>query len=191
MKARWFRTCGMLMACASLSVFAACGDDSGSDAGLGGAGGAGGTSGASGAAGAAGAAGKAGGGAGAAGAVSCGGKTCTVNATLKLINAAAQACCTTDTKCGQYNTSMKCLPVDAPGPTDPTCPTITVTAVVAGTSMMVPQVGCCTPAGQCGNAFTAVGWGCVVRTDIDMTMGGPLTALACGGGDGGGPDAGL
>src|ERR1700755_1191569 len=45
MKARWFRTCGMLLACASLSVFAACGDDSDSDAGVvGGSGGGSGTS---------------------------------------------------------------------------------------------------------------------------------------------------
>jgi hypothetical protein len=82
---------------------------------------------------------------------------------------------------------MKCLEQNAPGPLDPTCPTITVTVM----GMPFPQQGCCTPSKQCGNAFTAVGWGCQLRTDLDMAMGGPLTALACGTGDGGSADAGL
>jgi hypothetical protein len=186
MKARWFRTCGMLLACASLSVFAACGDDSGTDAGTAGAGGAAGASGASGAAGAAGAAGKAGGGGGGSAALTCGGSACTVNATLKIVNAAAQACCTADMKCGAYNSNMKCLPTNGPGKADTSCPTISVTVM----GMAYPQTGCCTPAGQCGNSFDAVGWGCVTRTDIASDMGGPLTALACGAGDSG-ADAGL
>jgi hypothetical protein len=124
-------------------------------------------------------------------AVSCGGVACTVNSTLKLINPAAAACCTaTDMKCGQYNTAMKCLPNAAPGKADTSCPTLNLKVTVAGMMMDVMQTGCCTPAGQCGNDYSAVGWGCVARTDIDSAMGGPLMSLACGSGDGGG-DAGL
>jgi hypothetical protein len=120
-------------------------------------------------------------------ALTCGGAPCTVNMTLKGLNAAAMACCTVGMKCGQYNTSMKCLEQNAPGPMDPTCPTINVTVPGMGS---FPQLGCCTPAKTCGNAFTAVGWGCQARTDLDMGMGGPLMALPCGGGDSGAPDAG-
>lgn len=193
MKARWFRTCGMLLACASLSVYAACGDDSGTDAGTAGIGGTGGASGASGGAGAAGAAGKAGGG-GSAGtaAVTCGGATCTVNGILKMINTAAAACCATTTppKCGQVNTAMKCLQNAAPGKPDPSCPGVPVMAL----GMSLTQAGCCTPAGQCGADYTTVGWGCVARADIDpsMGMGGPFASIACNpnGADAGG-DAGL
>jgi len=164
----------------------ACGDDSTTDAGTAGTGAAGTSAGTGGASGGGGAAGKAGGGAGAAGATMCGGVACTVNSVLKSINAMAAACCTAGGKCGQYNTSMKCLEKNAVGTPDTSCPTINV--VVMG--QMYPQVGCCTPAKKCGGNFTQVEWGCVAREDTDMGMGGPLPPLACGSGDGGG-DAGL
>jgi hypothetical protein len=56
----------------------------------------------------------------------------------------------------------------------------------------VTQAGCCLPNNMCGNDYTMVGWGCVARPDIDMSMGAatPLMPLACGGGDSG-PDAGM
>src|SRR5262245_27559957 len=86
MKARWFRTCGVLFACATLTLVA-CGDDSTPDAGAagtsaGGSGGAGGSTSGSGGGGA----GKAGGGGGGSMAITCGGSPCTVNGTLKSIN---------------------------------------------------------------------------------------------------------
>jgi hypothetical protein len=181
----------MLLACASLSVFAACGDDSDGDAGTAGGGGAAGVTGGAGGttAGAGGA--KAGTGGGAAGALSCGGTMCMVNPILKMINPAAQACCTSNMKCGQYNTAMKCLEYSTvKPPADPSCPT--VTAVVGG--MNYPNTGCCTADKKCGADYSMVGWGCVERTNIDSAMGNmaPYAALACGanGADGGG-DAGL
>lgn len=196
MKARWFRTCGMLLACASLS-FAACGDDSDSDAGVpGGSGGAGGTTaGTTGGTTAGSGGAKAGSGAAGGGApVVCGGTTCTVNSTLKLINAAAMACCTSDMKCGQANTAGKCLA--SPGVKvvpDTSCPAVPITITVGGAMMSLMQAGCCLPNGQCGNDYAMVGWGCVARPDIgtDMGMGGPFMALACGGSNDGGADAGL
>ena len=186
MKARWFRTCGVLLACATLSTLVACGDDSTTDAGVAGTG-ASGTS-ASGTGGGGGTGGsKAGTGGGGSAALTCGGVACTVNTTLKSINPAAAACCTTDMKCGQYNTSMKCLQQNAPGTPDKSCPDIVVNLM----GMTYPQVGCCTPAKKCGGTFSAVGWGCTAREDVDMAMGGPLMTLACGTAPDGGGDAGL
>jgi hypothetical protein len=104
-----------------------------------------------------------------------------VNATLKTIAPTAMACCTSGMKCGQTNVAGKCLELNAAGPMDASCPTINVTVM----GMMYPQMGCCTPAKTCGNAFTAVGWGCQARTDLGSDMGGPLMALACGAGDSG------
>jgi hypothetical protein len=185
MKARWFRTCGVLLACATMSIVA-CGDDDGDDAGTAGTGGGGaGMTAGTGGGGTGG--GKAGsGGTGGSMAVVCGGQTCMVNATLKLVNPAAQACCTADMKCGAYNTAMKCLLNNAPGKADSSCPTITVK--VMGTDY--PQTGCCTPDNKCGNDFMAVGWGCQARENLDSTMGGPLMPMMCGAGDSG-ADAGL
>jgi hypothetical protein len=85
-------------------------------------------------------------------------------------------------KCGMYNTAMKCLLSDAPGPNDTSCPSITVNGTV------LP--GCCTPTKKCGNNFMVVGWGCQAREDLDMSMGGPLMSMPCGAGDSG-ADAGL
>ncbi len=185
MKARWFKTCGVLLACATLTLVA-CGDDEPSDAGVAGTGVAGTSAGTGGGGGGTGGS-KAGTGGGGSMAVTCGGVACTVNSQLKMLNAAAAACCTATMKCGQYNTSMKCLEKNAPGVPDTSCPTINVTIPNLG---MFPQAGCCTPAKKCGGNFTAVEYGCVAREDVDMGMGGPLTALACGSSDGGG-DAGL
>jgi hypothetical protein len=187
MKARWFRTCGVLLACATLTLVA-CGDDSTTDAGVAGTG-ASGTS-ASGTGGGGGGTGgsKAGTGGGGSAAVMCGGVACTVNSQLKMLNPAAAACCTATTmKCGQYNSSMKCLEKNAPGTPDPSCPTINVTIPNLG---MFPQMGCCTANKKCGGLYSAVEYGCVAREDVDMGMGGPLMSLGCGAGDGGG-DAGL
>lgn len=183
MKARWFRTGGMLLACATLGMLGACGDDAAPPAAAG-SGGAAGIAGASG--GTAGVtAGRGGGGGGMTGGVMCGTATCTVNAVLKMLNPAATACCTPDTKCGQNNASGKCLPNVAPGPKDPTCPMITF--------MTIPVMGCCSAAAKtCGLAYDMTGFGCVPRADVDMSMGGPLPVVACGGSnDGGSPDAGL
>lgn len=181
----------MLLACASLSVFAACGDDSSSDAGVGGSGGAGGTTaGAGGATSGAGGAKAGTGGGGGSAAVTCGGVACTVNGTLKTINAAAMACCTTGMKCGQVNTAGKCLEKNAKGTPDTSCPSIQVSAL----GMMLTQAGCCTASNTCGADYSGVEWGCVARADIDTAMGigGPFMALACGGGgDSGAADAGL
>jgi hypothetical protein len=180
----------MLLACATLGMLGACGDDSATDAGTGaGAGGAAGTAGASGAAGGAGTAGKAGGGAGA---VSCGGATCAVNATLKLIDPNAMACCSTNSKCGNKNGAGVCFENNAPGTPDTSCPDIPVKVTVAGTMMTSIQVGCCTPDKKCGGNYVGVGWGCIPRENAGADMGGPLMALACGTtGDSGAADAGL
>jgi hypothetical protein len=194
MKARWLNTFGVLLACATLSTFVACGDDDGGDGGVAGGGGAAGTAG--GGAGMSGGAGGSkagsGGSSGTGGAVMCGGKMCTVNSTLKLVNPAAAACCTTDMKCGQYNGEQKCLPLANPGTPDTSCPSLMFSITVGGMPMNVTQAGCCLPNKMCGNDYTTVGWGCVARPDIDMAMGAPmkLPALMCGMGDGGG-DAGL
>jgi hypothetical protein len=102
---------------------------------------------------------------------------------LKSINAAAQACCTADTQCGQYNSALTCLPLAAPGPADTSCPGISVT--VASINMTVTEAGCCTPKGQCGGDFSTVGWGCVPREDVGTDMGGPLEHMSCGDTDGG------
>lgn len=182
----------MLLACASLSVFAACGDDSDTDAGTAGSGGAAGvTGGAGGTTGGAGGAKAGTGGGGGAAPVTCGGTMCTVNPVLKMINSAATACCTSGMKCGQYNTGMKCLEQNAKGTPDTSCPSVMVSVL----GMNYTQAGCCTAAGMCGADYTMVGWGCVARPDIgsDMGMGTPLMALKCGasGGDGGPGDAGL
>jgi hypothetical protein len=120
-------------------------------------------------------------------AVVCGGATCSVNTVLKSLNPAAAACCTSDMKCGMYNSNMKCLQSAAPGPMDKSCPTITVSVM----GMNYPQAGCCTAKKMCGNDFAAVGWGCQAREDLDSTMGGPLMPLPCGTAPDGGGDAGL
>lgn len=192
MNARSLGTREILLACACalLSVCAACGDDSGVDAAVAGSGGAGGVAAGSGVSGAPAGTGG-GGGMGGAKPVVCGGQMCTVNATLKMINAAASACCASGMKCGQRNTSGKCLEGNAKGTPDKSCPAVPV--MVLGMSLMQP--GCCTPAGLCGADYGMVGWGCVARSDIgpDMGTGAPFLALKCGSGSGdaGVDDAGL
>jgi hypothetical protein len=176
-----------------LSALAACGDDdtsptdagsSGSGAsGKGGSAGKGGTGGKSGSGGSAGKAGSS----GSSAAVVCGTETCPkVNTTLTTLSPGVAVCCTDDKKCGAPNSSGVCLVNNAPGVPDTSCPTIHVT--VMGSDY--PQDGCCTPKGQCGGNFSAVGYGCVAREVADMGMGGPLESIACGDTDAGPPDAG-
>jgi hypothetical protein len=190
MKSRWLKTCGVLLACATLSSFVACGDDDDGDAGvMAGTGGASGTGTGGMTGGSGGAKAGSGGSAGGGMTVTCGTATCTVNTTLKQLAPTTMACCTATTmKCGQTNTQGKCLEKMAPGTPDSTCPTIQVAIPGMG---MFPQAGCCTPAKKCGGNFNAVDWGCVAREDTDMGMGGPLPALACGTAADGGGDAGL
>lgn len=115
---------------------------------------------------------------GSAAAVTCGGETCKVNGTLAMLNPAAKACCTKDDdKCGQVNSAGDCLLNDAPGTPDSKCPDVEVS--IGGTKY--PQAGCCTPKGQCGGNFMAVGFGCVARENLQADMGGPLEAISCGG----------
>jgi hypothetical protein len=178
----------MLVACTALVAFGACGDDSGSDAGVGaGAGGAG-------AGGVGGAAGAKAGTGGAGGALSCGGTMCpAVNTILKSINQNVKQCCTATTmKCGQTNVTGMCFENASVGKPDTSCPAITVSFTLNGMMMTIPQAGCCvTATNKCGGDFGMVGWGCIAREALQSDMGGPLAAMACGGGDGGNADAGL
>lgn len=130
----------------ALFAASACSDDE--DDGKGGAGGKGGTAGRGGSSGGGGNAGTGG------GALSCGSTVCPpVNEQAAEF---VQACCTqTGNQCGlQTPLTEGCLPLDAPGSLDPTCPTV---AVAEGFSMR----GCCLPGGTCGVATGQLGLGCV------------------------------
>jgi hypothetical protein len=109
--------------------------------------------------------------------VMCSGEQCVVNLSLKAINLQTEACCTSDDKCGQTNSEMKCLEQNAAGEKDAKCPDVHVTAI---NNMDFTQVGCCTPKGECGGLFEQVGWGCVPRETLLADMGGPLEAMPCG-----------
>lgn len=168
MKAQFLKSSSALLMCLSIGLFVACGDDSGG--GAAGAGGAvGGTGGVTGGAGGA----KAGTGGAAGPAVVCGGETCTVNATLKMIAATTVACCTTTgNKCGQMPApGQACLVNNAPSTMDTRC-----------TGTMVnntPLPGCCTADKKCGINFTVVGFGCLARESLTAAQGGALPAISC------------
>jgi hypothetical protein len=108
--------------------------------------------------------------------VTCGGEMCAVNLSLRGVDLAAEACCTSDGKCGQTDSEKKCREQNAEGVKDTSCPDVHVTAI----GMDFVQVGCCTPKGECGALFEQVGWGCVPGQELLADMGGPLEAKTCG-----------
>jgi hypothetical protein len=77
----------------------------------------------------------------------------------------ATSCCTTSNECGLTSAAMgitDCLPLDAPGTEDATCPSSTVGGVFE-----LP--GCCTPGGTCGVLDTiGVGLGCAKLAPGDV-----------------------
>jgi hypothetical protein len=109
------------------------GRDGGPSAGTGGSGGAGGTGGTGGAGGTGGTV---------APPVECGGQTCMPPMGGAMLGT---ACCTPDDACG-IDTALApgmCLPANAPGGIDPSCPSYDVMGFLT-------WYGCCTPDGECG-----------------------------------------
>jgi hypothetical protein len=98
---------------------------------------------------------------GAAGSNSTGCNTCAAPGALAgLIQ--ATSCCTASNTCGLTAPSVgiaDCLPLDAPGTENATCPKVSI----AG---LLDLAGCCTADGTCGALDTFVGLGCAkVATD--------------------------
>ena len=151
------------------AMLSACGDDDDngddSDAGPDG----GGESGRGGAGSGAGRGGTSGGGSGAgAGAgtggtmaepVECGGQTCMPPMGGAMLGT---ACCTDDDECGIESALAPgmCLPANAPGGIDPSCPNYDVMGFLT-------WYGCCTPEGQCGALGGALG--CVPNASLMAT----------------------
>jgi hypothetical protein len=69
------------------------------------------------------------------------------------------ACCRPDDSCGIMTmlTSSECLPLDAPGGVDLSCPGLTGT---------VEWFGCCTPSGECGALDSSGALGCIPNSSL-------------------------
>jgi hypothetical protein len=68
----------------------------------------------------------------------------------------AMSCCTTSNVCGLSAAGLgitECLPLDAPGAEDASCPGV----AIAG---LIQLPGCCAPDGTCGALDSLVGLGC-------------------------------
>jgi hypothetical protein len=111
---------------------------------------------------------------GAAAMVTCGGTACMVPMGSQLTS-----CCLPDNTCG-LGIMTECQMPSQEGGLDPSCP---AHMTATGLNLM----GCCKAGNMCG-VMSVSGLGCVERTHLAMFAGGPLDAMACGGG---GQDAGM
>lgn len=104
--------------------------------------------------------------------VVCGGVTCTVSVYIEDYGVTYGPCCDDDNGgvCGAA-LDDGCEAVDQEGEIDDECP-------AAVSSIGTTLEGCCRPEGQCG-VLSQVGFGCVERTDLNETAGGPLSSIPC------------
>ncbi len=104
--------------------------------------------------------------------VMCAGKLCTESVTIEEYAVTYGPCCDEDSDniCGAA-LDDGCEGLDQPGKETVDCPE-SVSSI--GTMLK----GCCRPEGRCG-VLSQVGFGCVERSDLNETAGGPLATLEC------------
>jgi hypothetical protein len=104
--------------------------------------------------------------------VHCGNTTCTESLEIPQYGASYPACCDLDSDmmCGAM-LDDGCEALHQKGEPSPSCPG-TISAV--GTELQ----GCCRPDGRCG-VLSQIGFGCVERSDLNPSVGGPLASMPC------------